>query len=139
MKKYSEEVDYMKVNAVEPGKHYRVDFGNGTVLEGELTSIEYHTYDYGMNLEIVNANSVDEPIPISSLLALTVNVPSVGELTASCDNFERSKFEQRIGIEGYTIEYEDLEDIVKEHYAKKGLEVIGVDFDSHEVFLSFKK
>lgn len=132
MKKYSEEVHYEKVDVVEPGKYYRIHFGNGAMLEGELNS--YQTYNSPIGIEMV-----DEPTSISCLVDLTIYVPNIGEVTFTCDNFERLKFEQRIGIEGYTIEYEDLEDIVKEHYVKKGLEVIGVDFDSHEVFLSFKK
>lgn len=139
MKKFSEEVDYIDVNEVEPGKVYRIDFGNGTALEGEISSIKYQTYDYAMNIEIRTASAVDEPVPLSSLESITIQVPGVGGVTTSCNNFERLNFEQRIGIEAYTIEYEDLEEIVKEHYAKKGLEVIGVDFDSDEVYLSFKK
>lgn len=138
MKKISENFEYVPSNSVEPQKEYRISFPNGSVIYGKVIEVSYGDYDCCMNYVVLTTKEV--AICKTYIRSITVDTGSpIGVVVVKVENPEQIQFDLEQGFEDYHVEYNEIEDIIKEHYAKKGLRVSMIDFDTDDVYITFEK
>lgn len=145
MKLVSKDIDYEVSNGVELQKNYRISFPNGSVFYGRVVEVEFVGYssfsplssdkkfDYILP-QITSSGIVQE----SAINKLTLETEEDSFITIHTKGVKGMKFEEKLGFETYSVEYDEIEDIIKKHYKRKGMSVHSISFDEHDISIIFE-